>query len=133
MNNGYLFMIYSHKDKERVIAIRDFLVENGIHVWDDTQLLQGDNEVETIATKILDSNTVLAVVSNNFMESAFCTKEIKYATYEKKPIILALDDNIDMPAGYELLFSDLEHISLGDFQTNAETRERFLALVRRYF
>ena len=54
MNNGYLFMIYSHKDKERVIAIRDFLVENGIHVWDDTQLLQGDNEVETIAKKILE-------------------------------------------------------------------------------
>lgn len=75
----YLFISYSHKDREQVYPILHQLRQVGMNFWYDDDLEHGDDYLEKLQDAIDASAGVLAFLSKNVNTSNWCAKEIHYA------------------------------------------------------
>ena len=74
-----LFLSYSSKDLWFVKKLYKRLKEDKYHVFMDKDGMPGDNYMEEINRKILESNFVLAVFSDEMIESKFVKTELSVA------------------------------------------------------
>jgi len=90
-----IFYSYSHKDERYREQLEKWLVQlkrdNLIEEWHDRKILPGDKWQGVIDDNLIESDIVIFLVSQDFLASESCYKEIEYAiSYEKRvvPIIL---------------------------------------------
>ncbi len=112
----YLFVSYRHDDKEIVYAIVDKLLEKGVRLWCDRDLMVGDNWNEKVKSLIEHDNCKGALFFNS--TSAFLSQPIakeRELIIQKKgreealgKSILALPINIGKPSTMRLLKSVFE-------------------------
>ena len=109
-----IFVSYSHKDmeqKQQVMTILDALPP-GIEVeaWDDNRMLAGDNIDATIFPEIERTDVFLALISRNYLASAYCKEEMKKALFHAEqrgcrvvPVIVRSTESWrDYPIGQKL-------------------------------
>lgn len=73
-----IFISYSHDDvyhQKELLKFLKGLENDGIEFWSDQQIATGELWDETIKIKIADSLIVLALVSQAFLDSSYCTKD----------------------------------------------------------
>ena len=93
------FITYSHKDKKEREELRTRLavMENKgeIELWDDNEILPGDEWYQDIATNLANSDILLYLVSAASLASKNCNKELAEALETNTrviPIILEACD-----------------------------------------
>lgn len=86
-----LFISYCHKDKiyrERLEKYLDMLCKNADAIfWSDQEILPGTNIDDEIKEKLKKSDIVLFLISQDFLSSSRCQKELDIALSEKKEIV----------------------------------------------
>ena len=108
-----VFISYSSKDKEKVFAFVDRLIESGISVWIDQggidgALLWGQEIVEAIrGCKVL-----ILMTSKNSVESHNIVKEVALASKYKKHILPLLLEPVQIPDTMEYQLAGIQHIEL---------------------
>jgi hypothetical protein len=81
-----IFVSYSHKDveqKEQVMTILEALppaIEK--KAWDDNRMRAGDDIDNTIFSEIENTDLFLALISRNYLASAYCREEMKTALFQ---------------------------------------------------
>jgi hypothetical protein len=91
-----VFLSHSAQDDSVVSRIRQALEHLRIEVWDDSQrLAPGDQLTPEIKRAIQGADYVIAVLSVNANNSAWVSKEIKYALRLKKTVIPVLLPGIE--------------------------------------
>lgn len=84
----YLFISYSHKDRDEVLPVIRDLYEDGWKIWYDEGLTIGDRYDETLEQHVRNCAAFLLFVSPNSLRSFYCREnEIPWAVSSGRPII----------------------------------------------
>ena len=107
----YIFISYSHADKERVFPFLAMLQRNGFRVWYDEGITGGENWRGTLKNKIREAACVLLFSSENASGSKAVLKEVTTAqNFDVRIFILQLDES-----GYDGIdrdvLSQIQHVS----------------------
>jgi len=83
---GYVFVSYSHKDKDYAHSLADELARRGIKVWIDDRIDYGSQWPKVIERSLDGCEKFIVVLSENSRESKWVQNEIARADRKKKPI-----------------------------------------------
>ena len=84
----FIFISYSHKDRDEVLQIIKTLYESGWKIWYDEGLTIGDRYDETLEEHVRNCSAFLLFVTENSLNSYYCREnEIPWAIEHGKPII----------------------------------------------
>ena len=84
----FIFISYSHRDREAVLEIIKRLYEEGWKIWYDEGLTIGDRYDETLEEHVRDCSVFLLFVTSHSLNSRYCRdNEIPWANRYGKPII----------------------------------------------
>lgn len=109
-----LFISYSRQDTAYVQGLKDYLQENGLPIWMDHAIQQGDQWFNVINDAIKTSAAFLIVMSPEAEQSEWVQKEILLAKRYQKPIFPLLLRGTEFPILIDLQFADVRH---GDLPT----------------
>ena len=96
----YIFISYSHKDTAQVMTVVDDLEKRGYRVWYDGGIEAGSEWPEYIAKHLRGCKCVIAFISQNYVNSTNCRRELVFA------------QNLDIPQ-LNVYFSDSVQLSDG--------------------
>lgn len=108
-----VFIIYSHKDKDKVMEIEKGLIDFGVIVLIDYNTVNiGDNIEESIEKNIQNVNKILFITSQYSERSEWIEHELKIAMELNKQILpIMLDDTIPPKALIGIKYAKLEEIN----------------------
>ena len=96
-----VFISHSDKDKDLVRRVADVLRETGMEVWDDREILPGDNWAEKIAKALEESQAMVVLLTPEALDSKWMSWDIEYAlgraSYNKRLIPVIIGDPNDLP------------------------------------
>ncbi len=107
----YLFVSYSHKNKEPVYNELLFLQRNSFRVWYDDGIRGGDNWRRIISDKIEGCSQFLLFVSKESCESPDVQAEINLALDLRKNIVIVNLDGSKLPNEYRMYLMNVNEIS----------------------
>ena len=89
----YIFISYSHKDRDAVLPILKTLYESGWRIWYDEGLTIGDEYDVTLEEHVRASAAFLLFVTKNTVKSRYCLdNEIPWAVKYDRPIVKCVMD-----------------------------------------
>ena len=77
-NEKYVFISYSHLDEEAKEII-DGLIRHNCRLWYDAEINPGEKWSNSIEEHITNSSCFLLFLSNNYLNSDYCKKELQLA------------------------------------------------------
>lgn len=125
-NEPYIFVSYSHKDKDEVLRYVEALEKSGFRVWFDGGVEVGSEWPEYIANHLAESACVMAFVSKNFVDSENCRRELTLSQELKKGqlnIYIKHTTKEDLPMGMRLQLG----LNQALFRENFDSDHAFLA------
>lgn len=106
-----VFISYSSKDREAATAIATWLSEHRVDVFIDYQKLIGGEEfTDRLAGEIEERDYLLALVSENSLNSRWVIREIQHADRHGKEIIPVRLDMTPYPSGLAFIIGGLHYI-----------------------
>ncbi len=106
----YIFVSYSHKDREIVLDILAKMADNGYRVWFDEGIDPGTEWDDNIATHIDDCGYFIAFVSKNYILSDNCKDELNYARDLDRKRLLIYLESVKLPSGLAMRLNRLQAI-----------------------
>lgn len=107
----YIFISYAHADWQQVEPIIAELQERGFRVWYDEGLPPGENWLEHLAERVTYCGAFMPFLSENFLSSAYCKRELTHAISEdKEPFAVFLKEKLDMTPGMKLLLCSVQGV-----------------------
>ncbi len=107
----YVFVSYSHKDKDEVFALINHLMLCSCNVWYDVNLESGNDWNEQVAEKLLSAECVLLLITKNSVQSEYVRDEINFARSKGKKIFSVFLENVELPLGLELMLGRSQAIA----------------------
>lgn len=101
----YLFISYAHKDSDTVFRIMEGFMARGYRQWYDAGIDPGTEWPENIATHLQNSNVVVCCISENYINSQNCKREITFALSKNIPLLVIFLEEIELPPGLEMQLS----------------------------
>ncbi|MBR1682014.1 MAG: toll/interleukin-1 receptor domain-containing protein [Bacteroidaceae bacterium] len=98
----YVFISYSHSDALSVYGILQEMSKAGLNYWYDKELETGSDWTEELGEKILNSEMVMVMLSNNAVLSRNVRNEITMALNHKKKILPVFLEEVELSPGAEL-------------------------------
>ena len=114
----YVFVSYSHRDKEMVFEIINDLMLCACNIWYDTGIRSGEDWNNEIAQHLYHAECVLFMVTRNSISSEYVRDELNFAKSKQKKIYPVYLENIELPLSLELLLGRAQAISLSDSTIN---------------
>ena len=97
----YIFISYAHADDDTVLPIISDMHRRGYNIWYDEGIEVGSEWQECIASHLADAHLVVAFISNAYMRSDNCRREMHYAQSKKiKTINIFIEDTALMKYTY---------------------------------
>lgn len=97
-NEPFIFLSYSHKDKNEAEEIIRKLNENDYRVWYDEGITAGKEWTANIAERIEQCGYFFALLSENYYKSTQCRKELLYAIQKARSVLPVYLENIELPS-----------------------------------
>ncbi|MFX0063865.1 MAG: PAS domain S-box protein [Candidatus Hermodarchaeota archaeon] len=109
-SDPFIFVSYSHNDKDRVYPEIKRLYDAGYRVWYDEGIPPITDWSEEIARGIENCVFFLVFISLNAVNSIHVKNEIYYALNEKKKPLLIYLEAVDLPRGLKFRLGSLQAI-----------------------
>ncbi len=107
----YLFISYSHADKDIVYRILNRLHEEKFRFWYDDTMEVGEDFREELRVKIQNCAGFVLFISEASMQSKYCGMEIITAYKNNKKIYpVYVDESAEIPAALKLMLENLQHV-----------------------
>lgn len=78
-----MFISHALADHDLARRIAGQLRASGLQVWDDSEVLPGDNWAQKVAQVLEDSNAMVVLLTPNALQSPHVASEIGYALGKK--------------------------------------------------
>lgn len=101
----YIFVSYSHKDCERVLAILEELNKEGFRIWYDEGIEWGTEWPESIANHLDGCAVFMAFLSKTSIASRNCRQEVNYALKQGKEILSVYLEEVELSKGMDMQLS----------------------------
>ena len=118
----YIFISYSHQDKEQIFPYFRAMIDRGYRIWLDEGIYAGDPWTETLADHLAHCAVFTPILSPNFIKSPNCLDEVRDVNKEKQkivPIWLNKINRDDVPHELKFLFSKSQELQLDKFHDAA--------------
>ncbi len=116
----FVFVSYSHKDDAKVKQIVERLQADGYRVWYDQGISPGDSWRGAIAQRVADCSLLVAFISDSYLKSKHCKREILYADEINRKIVLTYLEQVDLPQDMAMTFVELQRIAWQKSRNNTE-------------
>ena len=110
-NESYIFISYSHKDKKKVMPVINRLQKDGYRVWYDDGIEVGSEWPETVANHLLSCQLFLVFVSNSYLDSFNCKREIDFSVSKRKSTIAVMLEETNMSPGTEMQLASVQFLN----------------------
>ncbi len=101
-DEGFIFISYSHKDRELIFPIIERMAQEGYRIWYDEGIDPGSEWPEFIANNLSNCSAFIAFISDNSLNSHNCRREITYAIHKQKPFVSIFLEDAKMTPGMEM-------------------------------
>ena len=112
----FIFISYSHKNKNEVISIMQRLQNDGYRLWYDEGIHPGSEWDDYIAQFVSKCSIFLAFISDEYLLSSNCKDELNYARYKEKSRVLIYLKDVELPEGMSLRLNRLQNIYKNDYE-----------------
>lgn len=109
-NYPYIFISYSHRDTEQVVAIINHLRENGFNIWYDEGIDPGTEWAENIAQHVEECTYFIAFVTESYINSKNCKDELNFSRDLDKPQLLVYLEDVKLPSGMAMRMNRIQSI-----------------------
>ena len=106
-NLPYIFISYAHANSPAVMQVVADLTDRGYRVWYDGGIEVGSEWQEDIAGHLASAGLMIAFLSNAYMRSDNCRKEMHYALSKKIPVINIFLEETQLTPGMEMQVGNL--------------------------
>lgn len=103
----YIFISYAHANSPAVMAVVDELSTRGYRIWYDDGIEVGSEWPEYIASHLAKAGLMIAFLSNAYMRSDNCRKEMHFALSKKIPTLNIFLEETKMTPGMEMQVGNL--------------------------
>lgn len=103
----YIFISYAHANAPAVMEVVQELSERGFRVWYDEGIEVGSEWPEYIAQHLAASGLMIAFLSNAYVRSDNCRKEMHYALTKRIPVVNVFLEETQMTPGMEMQTGNL--------------------------
>lgn len=129
----YAFISYAHRDAAFVDPLLDALRKSGANYWVDTRIDPGQRWDETLEDRIRNCGAVIACVSDQYQESKYCRRELKFADLINKPILPVAPSASIWQPGLQMMFQELQMTSFDGGRGFADLRRTLEAIAPTVF
>jgi TM2 domain-containing membrane protein YozV len=98
----YAFVSYAHKDSKEVLPCINAMQQSGIRVWYDEGIEAGSEWPEFIAEKVMHCTKFILFVTNAYLASQNCKRELNYAISRNKDILTIFLKEVSLTPGMEM-------------------------------
>ena len=112
----YVFISYAHADSTKVLPCIDAMRQKGIYFWYDDGIEAGSEWPEFIAQKVISCKKFLLFVSNAYLNSQNCKRELNFAISRKKDILTIYLEEVELSPGMEMQLGTYQAIYLNRFR-----------------
>lgn len=114
----YLFVSYSHKDRETVKKCIDEFQKKLCYVWYDEGNHAGDDWADNIAKHLVEADCVMLFISSNSVRSVNVNNELTMALNYNKRIIPVYLEDVRVPLGWELKIGIFHAVNVAGYNEN---------------
>lgn len=118
-NKPYIFISYSHRNSNTVMTIIEHLQSEGYRVWFDGGIEAGSEWPEYIADHLNRCECVLTFISDTFVDSQNCRRELNFALDLKKPVLNVYIEEVELTAGMRMQLGLSQAIFRKNFTNDA--------------
>ncbi len=111
-NEPYIFISYAHDDTNKVMPIIERLDKDGYRLWYDEGILTAARFNNVIAERIDNCAFMLLFISDNYIASEYCNKELNFAEAENKKLIGIYERNANLTPRFKMLRCDIQGIDV---------------------
>ena len=101
-DENYIFVSYCHQDKDRVLPVIKRLSENGARIWYDRGIHPGSEWPEIVAGRLENCTVFMVFLSNNYICSQNCIREIHFAVAKNKQLLSVMLEPVSLTPGVEM-------------------------------
>lgn len=123
----YIFISYCLRDKKNVFPIMEQLVRDGCRIWFDEGIDPGTEWQEILVSRLKGCSMCIAFLSENFLNSCHCRREMNFAIVKKKTLITVMLEPVTLTPGMELQLSAVRAIHKYSYQYSLEREQGFYA------
>lgn len=103
----YIFVSYAHANSPDVMAVISHMHARGYRIWYDEGIEVGSEWPECIAEHLSAAHLMLAFVSNAYMKSDNCRREMHYALSKRIKVINIFLEETAMTPGMEMQIGNI--------------------------
>ncbi len=123
----YIFVSYSHRDMQFVHQVISYLQNAGYRVWFDGGIEAGSEWPEYIANHLEGCVCVLSFISNTFVASDNCKRELNFSQNLQKPMLNVHIEEVSLTAGMRMQLG----LSQAMYRSNFRSDEEFMEALSR--
>lgn len=106
----YIFVSYSHQDKELVYPLITELMNRGYRVWYDEGIHLSEEWPESIAAHLYHAESVIFFLSQSFCDSKNCKREVNFAIDKDKDMFAIFLESVDLSLGMQMQLGTVQSI-----------------------
>ena len=116
-NNSYVFISYAHKDSAIVLPCIEAMKKKGVNLWYDEGIAAGSEWPEYIAQKVVGCAKFVLFISNAYLQSQNCKRELNFAISRKKDILSVYIQDVNLSPGMEMQLGTYQAIYRNRFDS----------------
>jgi hypothetical protein len=74
-----VFLSYAQEDRKLAWRISDALKKHGLEVWDDREIMPGDNWASKVSNALRHSEAMVVLMTPKALKSKWISREVEYA------------------------------------------------------
>ena len=106
-NEPYIFVSYAHANSPEVMRVISDMHERGYRIWYDEGIEVGSEWPECIAAHLSAAHLMLAFISDAYMKSDNCRREMHYALTKRRKVINIFLESTAMTPGMEMQIGNI--------------------------
>ncbi|MBR4863585.1 MAG: TIR domain-containing protein [Oscillospiraceae bacterium] len=111
----YVFISYAHKDNELVYPAIAALQAQGVALWYDNGIEAGSEWPEFVAEKVMNCSKFVLFISESYLQSQNCKRELNFAIARKKDILSIHLHDVELSPGMEMQLGTYQAIFCNRF------------------
>ncbi len=107
----FVFVSHAHAERGRIGPILEALARSGVQLWIDSKIHVGDEWDATLETQLTNCAGLLAFVSDDYVASKHCRRELKFADALDKTILASAFHTAPLTGGLGYIFASLQFVT----------------------
>jgi TIR domain-containing protein len=130
---NYAFISYAHRDAAFANALLHELTSANASYWMDDRIDPGSRWDETLEERIRGCGVLIACVSDEYQQSKYCRRELKFADFMNKPILPVAARDCAWQPGLQMMFQELQIATFGKDRGFGHVRRALSTLAPHVF